>query len=150
MPSVKQRPCIQSLIFPPSTLVFLSQRPFTLNNQMTQMSSLERRSPFPMPLWSWRLKENQGMRKPVKLQTPWPLMQKKKFLFVTLFCTSILRTIMFYPSCFRLCFTRHVLGYVLPVIYVDIFIFCLFALTLINPAPLFCWYFAWDVSVYFI
>ena len=44
---------------------------------------------------------------------------------------------MFYLSCFGLCFTCHVLGYVLPVIYVDIFIFCLFALTLINAAPLF-------------
>ena len=45
----------------------------------------------------------------------------KFFLSVTLLCMSILRTIMFYPSCFGLCFTRHILG------YVDIFIFCLFA-----------------------
>ena len=29
-----------------------------------------------------------------------------------LLCTNILRTIMFYPACFGLCFTRHILGYV--------------------------------------
>ena len=30
---------------------------------------------------------------------------------------------MFYLACFGLCFTRHVLGYVLPVVFVDILIF---------------------------
>ena len=50
MPSVKQRPCIQSFIFPLSTLVFLSQHLFTLSSQTTQMSCLERRSSSSMPL----------------------------------------------------------------------------------------------------
>ena len=100
MPSVKPKPCIQSLIFLPLTSVFLSQRPFSPSSQTTQMSSLERRSPSPLPLWSKRLME----RKPVKLRTPWSLMHKIFYPF----CTSILRTIMFYPLCVGLCFIRHV------------------------------------------
>ena len=77
------------------------------------------------------------MRKPVKLRTSWSLMHKIFFsiryfilykYFENNYVLPIMFWVMFYLSCF---------GYVLPVIYVDIFIFCLFALTLINAAPLF-------------
>ena len=39
-------------------------------------------------------------------------------------------------------FTCHVLGYVLPIVFVEFFIFAYLLLTLTNLASLLCWYFA--------
>ena len=77
MHSAKPRPCIQSLIFHPSTLLLLRLRPFILVSQMTQTSYSERRYLYPSPLRSRWLKK----KKPTKPKTPLLLMFRKIFIY---------------------------------------------------------------------
>ena len=77
MHSFKPRPCIQSLIFHPSTSPLWRLRLFIPISQMIRTSFSERRCPSPSPLRSRRLKK----KKPVKPKTPLLLMFRK-FLFI--------------------------------------------------------------------
>ena len=58
-----------------------SKHPFNLPSQRIQMSFLEMMSSSLMPLWTWRLKVNQKMVRPVKSRRSKPLLRIEVFYF---------------------------------------------------------------------